>query len=236
MIITIDGPAGTGKTTIARELAHRVQFHYFDTGAMYRALTYCLIKNQIEISNENGEALHKILKDFQFDIKDLGREKRYYVSHEDVTDVIRSREVTQKVSEISALGAVREAMVAIQREFGKGKHAIFEGRDMGTVVFPDADMKIFLTARPAVRARRRYLELEAKKMPINQEEVLQEMIERDHFDSTREISPLKQAPDAFVIDTSDLTIEQILESILSRLSILKQVKKWKFRPRQSPRD
>ncbi len=215
MIITIDGPAGTGKTTIARELAEKLKFRYFDTGAMYRALTYCVLKNRTDIFDET--ALEELLKGFKFDIQEEKGGKRYLANDEDVTEVIRSGEVTQKVSEVSALAVVRKAIVAIQRTFGKEKNAVFEGRDMGTVVFPEAELKIYLTARPAVRAERRYLELKDKKIPIKAEDVLQELIERDHFDSTREISPLKQAPDAFVIDTSDLTIEQVLESILAKL-------------------
>jgi CMP/dCMP kinase len=125
--------------------------------------------------------------------------------------------VTQRVSEVSAHPAVRHALVAIQREFGEGKNAVFEGRDMGTVVFPKADFKFFLTARPAVRAERRYLEFKQKKMPTTSEEVLQALLERDHFDSTREISPLKQAEDAHLIDTSDITIEEVIDQILVRI-------------------
>lgn len=215
MIITIDGPAGTGKTTIARQLAQKLKYDYFDTGAMYRALTYRLIKNDVDVRDTHS--LTSFLDAFRFDIRDVEGKKHYFVDSEDVTDLIRSREVTQKVSEVSAHGDVRKAIVAIQREFGKGKNTVFEGRDMGTVVFPQAECKIFLTARPAVRAERRYLEFKEKKMPVNEEEVLKEMVERDHFDSTREISPLKQAEDAYVIDTSDLTIDQVIEHILAKL-------------------
>lgn len=122
--------------------------------------------------------------------------------------------MTQKVSEVSAHPEVRAVLVALQREFGKGKNAVFEGRDMGSIVFPMAEVKIFLTARPAVKAERRYREFKEKKMPITQEEVFQALTERDHFDSKREFSPLKQAEDAHVIDTSDLTIEQVIDQIL----------------------
>lgn len=212
MIVTIDGPAGTGKTTIARSLAEKLKFSYFDTGAMYRALTYRLHKEKVDLAD--AEILSVFLGNFKFDIRDIGKEKRYFIDGEDVTEIIRSPQVNQKVSEVSARPEVRKALVAIQREFGKGKNAIFEGRDMGTVVFPKADVKFFLTARPAVRAERRYLEFKGKKMPATQEEVLRELLERDHFDSTREISPLKQADDAHIIDTSDVTIDQVIEQIL----------------------
>jgi len=216
MIITIDGPAGTGKTTVARKLAKSLHYHYFDTGAMYRALTYHLIKNRVDIHNH--EKVRELLANFLFDIREMNDQKHYFLDSEDVTEVIRSREVTQKVSEVAALADVRKALVAIQRAFGEHNNAVFEGRDMGTVVFPQAEKKIFLTARAAVRAERRYLELKAKKIPVNAEDILKEITDRDTFDSTREISPLRQADDAFVIDTSDLTSDQVVEQILAQLS------------------
>jgi len=213
MIITIDGPAGTGKTTIARAVAEKLKFNYFDTGAMYRALTYRINKEKIELHDQN--TLSAFLVSFKFEIRDVGKEKRYFVEDKDVTDLIRTPQVTQAVSRVSAHPEVRKALVAIQREFGKNKNAVFEGRDMGTVVFPKAEVKIFLTARPAVRAERRYLEFKEKKIPATQEEVLQELLERDHFDSTREIAPLQRAEDAHLIDTSDFTIEQVTDQILT---------------------
>ena len=218
MIITIDGPAGTGKTTIARRLAEKLAYNYFDTGAMYRALTHLVIKNQIDIYD--AKALSIFLADFHLDIKDVAGQKHYYVDGEDVTDVIRTQEVTQKVSEISANGAIRNAIVEIQRGFGKNNNAVFEGRDMGTVVFPKAEYKIFLTARPTVRAERRYLELKEKntQAPVQEQDILKELMARDHSDSTREISPLKEAAGALLIDTSDLSIDQVVEQILGHVS------------------
>jgi CMP/dCMP kinase len=213
MIITIDGPAGTGKTTIARLLAEKLQFNYFDTGAMYRALTYRIGKEQIDLTDQ--EKLNTFLSHFRFDIREAEKQKRYFADGEDVTEAIRTPEVTQRVSAVSALSEVRRALVAIQREFGKEKNAVFEGRDMGTVVFPQAERKIFLTARPAVRAERRYLEFKEQKIPAVQEEVLQSLLARDQFDSAREISPLKQAEDAYLIDTSDLTLEQVMTLVLN---------------------
>jgi CMP/dCMP kinase len=213
MIITIDGPAGTGKTTIARMLAERLKFAYFDTGAMYRALTYYLSKQQVELKDE--EKLSTLLKNFQFEIREMGKEKRYFVFEKDVTELIRTEEITRKVSEIAALPAVREALVAIQREYGKKKNAIFEGRDMGTIVFPKADVKIFLTARASVRAERRYFEFKEKNHPVKEQQVLKDILERDQFDASRLVSPLKQAEDAHLIDTSDLTVDQVIEKMLT---------------------
>lgn len=211
MIITIDGPAGTGKTTVAREVAKTLGYRFFDTGAMYRALAYKL--GRLNLSLEDHEKLLPFLETFVFDIREVSGHERYFVENEDVTDVIRSSEVTQAVSVVAAHPRVRQALVFLQRAFGKKGNAVFEGRDMGTIVFPDADLKIFLTARPAVRAERRYLELKDKTMPTTQEEVMHQLVERDHFDSTREISPLKQASDAHLIDTSDLNLQQVLKRI-----------------------
>lgn len=211
MIITIDGPAGTGKTTIARKVAEKLGYLYFDTGAMYRSATYLMLKENIDL--EDKTRVSSFLEQFKFTIRSERGGKRYFVDSEDVTDLIRTSEITKHVSAVSSLTAVRETLVAIQRDFGQGTNSIFEGRDMGTVVFPKADVKVFLTARPAVRAERRYLELKDQSLKTT-EEVMQELLKRDHFDSTREISPLKQAEDAHLIDTSDLTIDEVVEQIL----------------------
>jgi len=216
MIITIDGPIGTGKSTIAKEIAEAIGYIFFDTGAMYRSLTYGVCKNKI--NSDNPEEIVKYLQDFSFDIKIKDETKHYYVNDEDVTDDIRGKEVTSLVSKIAAVKEVREQMVEIQREFAVGVNAIFEGRDMGTVVFPNAELKIFLTGRVEVRAQRRFDELKAKFPKENKNLTLETVIEninhRDHLDSTREASPLRQAEDAVVIDTSDLNIEEVVFRIL----------------------
>ncbi len=215
MIITIDGPVATGKSTIARKLAEALGYIYFDTGAMYRALTYAIIKSQIDINNL--EALQKFLDSCDFDLRIHRVGRRYVVNGEDVTDQIRSRDVTSHVSQIAALSAVRDKLVFIQRELAKGVNVVFEGRDMGTVVFPDADLKIFLTGRVEVRAQRRLLEIQQERPQeadgLTLEQVMQEISERDRLDSTREISPLKKAKDAFVVDTSDLSVDEIVFQI-----------------------
>lgn len=215
MIITIDGPVATGKSTIAKKLAEELGYIFFDTGAMYRALTYAIIKNNVDA--DNPQALEEFLKKFNFDIKIQQRQKKYFANGEDVTGAIRSEKVTSTVSKISAIPAVREKLTAIQRQFALGVNAVFEGRDMGTTVFPDAKLKIFLSGRPEVRAKRRFEEIqrenpeEAKMMTL--EQVLDSINQRDAYDSSRTLSPLKKADDAYVIDTSDLTIDEVVLKI-----------------------
>lgn len=216
MIITIDGPIATGKSTIAKHLAHEIGFIYFDTGAMYRSITYGILKNKIDANNP--AALAEYLKNFNFEIKVKHGERFYIVEGEDVSLKIRNEEVTANVSRISALPAVREKLVALQRQLAVGVNAVFEGRDMGTVVFPNAQLKIFLTGRPEIRAKRRFEEFRSKfpeeALHMTLEKVMEDIAERDKYDTEREISPLKQAEDACVVDTSDLTIDEIVIKIL----------------------
>lgn len=216
MIITIDGPIATGKSTIAKTLAREIGYIYFDTGAMYRCVTYGILKNNINL--DDPEQLKKFLDAFKFDVKIKHGERRYFVDNEDVTDKIRLGEVTSTVSKVSALHPVREKLVALQREFAVGVNAVFEGRDMGSVVFPDAQLKIFLTGRQEVRAKRRFDELKMKYpeecKDLTLEKSVEDLNRRDKLDMTRNLSPLKQAPDALVIDTSDLTVEEIILRIL----------------------
>lgn len=216
MIITIDGPIATGKSSIAKRLAHDIGFIYFDTGAMYRCLTYGTIKHKVNV--DDPKALEEFLKNFKFDIKIKHADRIYLVDGEDVTLKIRGPEVTSGVSKVSALPAVREKLVAMQRELAVGVNAVFEGRDMGSVVFPTAQLKIFLTGRPEVRAARRFAELRAKfpeeTTDLTVQKVLEDIDARDSYDTHREISPLKQADDACVVDTSDLSIDEIILKIL----------------------
>lgn len=216
MIITIDGPAGTGKTTVAKKVAEALHFAYFDTGAMYRAVTWLLLEKKILFSDE--ERIEEELSHFKFSIKGKGKEKRYFVNDKNVTEQIRSQQVTAAVSEVSALPSVRLALWKMQYEFGNQGDAVFEGRDMGTVVFPDAEIKIFLTARPEVRAERRLKEIIQKKyydaQEMDHDKMLAEIIRRDEYDSSRALAPLKCADDAFIIDTSDSSIDQVVDAIL----------------------
>lgn len=216
MIITIDGQIATGKSTIAKKLAEELGYIYFDTGAMYRCITYMAIKKKLDI--ENPRDLEELLNNFTFDIKVKFGERRYFVDKEDITRQIRGEEVTSQVSKVSAIPQLREKMVCMQRQFAVGVNAVFEGRDMGTVVFPEADLKIFLTGRPEIRAKRRYDELK-EKFPVESENLtLQKALEdinaRDAFDMNRAASPLKCAADAVEVDTSDLSIDEVVMRIL----------------------
>ena len=217
MIITIDGPSGTGKTTVAQRVADRLHFIYFDTGAMYRCFTWFVLENQIDISD--SLVVNELLTKFDFNVVEKDDQKFYFVGNNNVTEVIRSRPVTLHVSAVSALKEVREFLLTIQHRFAKmQKNIVFEGRDLGTVVFPNAGLKIFLTADPQVRAERRLNEIH-EKWPeqgkiINREQMLLDIIRRDEFDSTREIAPLRCSPGALKIDTSYLSIDQVVDQIV----------------------
>lgn len=216
MIITIDGPVATGKSSIAKLVASELGFIFFDTGAMYRCVAHGIMKNNVDIHDQ--QALEAFLHDFTYEIKRVRGERVYLANGEDVTLKIRSMEITNRVSEVAALPAVRARLVHVQRQFAQGINSVFEGRDMGTTVFPEADLKIFLTGRSAVRAKRRFDELRAKfpkeTENLTVEEAEKDITQRDEYDSTRDISPLCQPEDALVIDTSDHSIEDIVLMIL----------------------
>lgn len=217
MIITIDGPIATGKSTIAKKLAEKLGFIYFDTGAMYRCLTFALIKKDVNF--EDPAELETFLASYTFDIKVIEGEKHYYVGSEDVTKHIRNEEVTSLVSQVAAVGPVRQKLVAVQRAWGtSGVNAVFEGRDLGTVVFPHAELKIFLAGSVEVRSLRRYEEFRAKfpeeTKDLTLEKTIEDINRRDLYDTTRELSPLRQAEDAHVIDTSTLSIDDVVDKII----------------------
>lgn len=216
MIVTIDGPSGTGKSTVAARVAQRLGFVYFDTGAMYRAFTWVLLEKNIDVQDSCQVA--KVLEEFEFNIEESQGEKRYFVGNSDVTEVIRSRLVTSHVSAVSALAEVRTWLLRIQHQFGLKRDAVFEGRDLGTVVFPQAQVKIFLIADPKVRAERRLNELQSKKSngfaDLNCEETMKELLSRDAYDSSRLLAPLKCPEGAFVIDTTSLSIEEVVDKVV----------------------
>lgn len=228
MIITIDGPSGTGKSTVAKGVAKKLQFTFFDTGAMYRSLAWLIVKEKIDPLDQ--AKVEEILPRFEYEIRPTGHgERHYFVQGEDVTHEIRSQSISMVASQIAVYPAVREAMVKIQRAFGRAVDAVFEGRDMGTIVFPNAELKIFLTAKPEVRAERRYRELIHKfpDLSMTFDEILKEIEERDQTDSTRAVSPLKQASDAVLIDTSKFTAEQVIDKIV-RMKPKRRFPKMKF--------
>jgi len=216
MIITIDGPSGTGKTTVARKVADKLHFIYFDTGAMYRCFTWFVLEHNVSVNDSS--AIENLLKKFVFNIVEQNGLKQYFVGDRNVTEVIRSRPVTAHVSVVSALKEVRAFLLTIQHHFAQSQNAVFEGRDLGTVVFPDAELKIFLTADPEIRAERRLNEILEKKPEeagsFDREQMLTEIMQRDAYDSTREIAPLRCPPDALQIDTSHLSIDQVVDQIV----------------------
>ncbi len=216
MIITIDGPSGTGKTTVARRVADQLHFVYFDTGAMYRCFTWFVLERNVAV--DDSSAIEALLKKFVFNIVEKNGAKQYFVGDQNVTEVIRSRPVTANVSAVSALREVRASLLTIQHRFAQGRNAVFEGRDLGTVVFPTAELKIFLTADPEIRAERRLNEILEKRPEevgtLNREQILVDIVRRDEYDSTREIAPLRCPPDALQIDTSHLSIDQVVDQIV----------------------
>ncbi|MDO5044982.1 MAG: (d)CMP kinase, partial [Coriobacteriia bacterium] len=219
MIITIDGPAGSGKSTIARALAQTLSYTYLDTGAMYRALTYRALQEGIALDDE--AALSALAQQERISFIESGaQETRIVIGGLEVSKEIRTAEVDANVSEVSAHKKVREELVAQQQGIGRELDLVAEGRDMGSVVFPQAEVKVFLTASPQVRAHRRYLQnLERSKVTPDfdlqsEEEILRAIIKRDEYDASREISPLKAADDAHTIDTSTLNLQEVLDQII----------------------
>ena len=208
MIVTIDGPAGVGKSTVARELARRLGFRYLDTGAMYRAVTLLALKTETDLTDVQALVRLATQMDFQFD------GQRVIVDGNDVTRAIREPEVTQHVSAIADVPELREQLVQRQREIAAEGDYVCEGRDQGSVVFPGAFCKIFLTASAEVRARRRYRQLSDQGMMADYEAVLAEQIERDRRDATRPVGALVKAPDAIEVVTDGKSLEQVVEELL----------------------
>lgn len=211
--IAIDGPAGAGKSTIAKLAAKKLNFIYVDTGALYRAIAYNAVKLGVAISDENQ--VECLLNHTQVQLKFVDGEQRVLVNGQDVTDFIRTPEVSMASSGISALPAVRRFLLSLQRDIAKNNNVIMDGRDIGTVVLPDAKIKIFLTASAACRAKRRYEELAEKGNDVNYDDILRDIETRDYNDSHREIAPLKPAEDSVLVDTSGETLEKSLSRLLA---------------------
>lgn len=226
IIIAIDGHSSCGKSTFAKLIAAKLGYKYIDTGAMYRAATLFSIQNNFfESGMLNIELLINSLDKINIDFQQNKETKSndIYLNEKNVEKQIRSLEVSNYVSEVSAIKEVRHKMVALQQEMGQKKGIVMDGRDIGTVVFPDAELKIFLTASPEIRAERRFKELVEKGERVLYEDVLQNVIKRDRIDSTRKESPLKQADDALLLDNSNLTMEEEwawVEKGLQKLDVL----------------
>ena len=209
--IAIDGPAGAGKSTIARKLAADLGYVYVDTGAMYRAMAYFFIQNNIRSDDE--KAIADACKDVDVTIQYKDNEQQVILNGENVNGVIRNEEVGNMASATSVYPVVRTKLVELQRQLAERENVIMDGRDIGTVVLPNANVKIYLTASSAVRAKRRYDELTAKGVDCNIKEIEQDIIERDYRDMHRETSPLKQAEDAVLLDSSDLDIDGVVAAM-----------------------
>ena len=207
LIVAIDGPAGSGKSTIAKLLAKKYDLTYIDTGAMYRMITLYLLENNIDISDlkEVERVLNTVNLDMQGD--------KFFLDNVDVSTKIREKRINDNVSKVASIKIVRSNLVDLQRKISNNKDVILDGRDVGTVIFPNAQVKIFLIASPEERARRRYNEFLEKKTEITYDEVLKSIKERDHIDSTRDESPFVKADDAIELDSTNLTIEDVVNFI-----------------------
>lgn len=213
-IITIDGPAGVGKSTISRKVAARYGYTYLDTGAMYRAVAWYLVQNGIDI--DNIADVESVLDDITITLlpaQNEGDDVGVLLNGENISAQIRTPEISMIASTVSALPAVREKLTAMQRQIGAQGCVVAEGRDTGTVVFPEASNKFYLDARPEARAGRRALQLRERGETVDEEKLLEMTIARDKQDSEREIAPLKKADDAVLVDTTDLTADQVFKAI-----------------------
>lgn len=218
IIIAIDGWSSCGKSTLAKALAKKLEYGYIDTGAMYRACTYYFQKENIDISNESQVA--EALKNIEISFKSISGKNTTFLNGTNVEADIRSMKVSNMVSPVAELSAVRRDLVRQQQEMGKRKSVVLDGRDIGTVVFPDAELKIFLTADADIRAQRRFDELKEKGLDIKIEDVISNLQERDRIDSTRSDSPLKQAEDAYLLDNSKLDLEASIEVVMDLIDKL----------------
>ena len=211
MQVAIDGPASSGKSTISKLIAKENHFVYLDTGAMYRVVTLAVLKNNISL--DDHEAIEKLVQTIEISFSMQDGKQSVFMNGEDVTDEIRSVEVTRNVSAVSALKEVRTRLVHLQQEIAENHSIIMDGRDIGTVVLPQAEIKIFLVASVEERARRRFIENQEKGIEMSYEELVEDIRRRDHIDSTRKESPLRKAEDAIEVDTTKMTIEDVVKVV-----------------------
>lgn len=211
LVIAVDGPAGAGKSTIAKIVADKLNINYIDTGAMYRAITYKVLQNDVDVNNENE--IIKIAKKSEIDFKD----NNIYLDGKILKDEIRTPEVSHNVSNVAQIKEVRHLMVDVQRDIGNKNSVILDGRDIGSYVFPNANYKFFLVASPEERGERRYKELIKKGYTTTLEEVINDVIRRDEIDSNREFAPLVKANDAIEIDTAGKSVEKVVQSVINKI-------------------
>lgn len=209
--VAIDGPAGAGKSTVARAAAAQLNYIYVDTGALYRAVGVYALRQGVETTNR--EQVTALLGDISVELKFVDGEQQVLLNSENVSAEIRTPEASMAASNVSAIPEVRAFLFDLQRDIAKKNNCIMDGRDIGTVVLPDAQVKIFLTAAPEKRAKRRYDELIAKGSSVEYKDVLEDLIKRDYNDSHREVAPLKPAQDSVIVDTSDLDLQQSIEKV-----------------------
>ncbi len=214
--VAIDGPAGAGKSTIAKMIAKKMNYIYVDTGAMYRAMALYLLRNRV--SAEDAAQISKECRNADITIRYENGEQVVLLNGENVNGLIRTEEVGNMASKSSPNPDVRKKLVDLQRQLAKTADVIMDGRDIGTCVLPDANVKVYLTASSTVRAKRRFDELTAKGIECDFDEIEQDIIQRDHQDMTRELSPLKQADDAILVDSSDMSIEEVVEAIIGLIN------------------
>lgn len=211
MQVAIDGPASSGKSTISKLIAKENHLLYLDTGAMYRVVTLAVLRNHISL--EDYDAIYELVQNIEIRFSMKDGKQSVFMNGEDVTDEIRSLEVTKNVSAVSALKEVRTRLVHLQREIAENHSIIMDGRDIGTVVLPQAEIKIFLVASVEERAKRRFIENQEKGIEMSYEELVEDIRRRDYIDSTRKESPLKKAEDAIEIDTTTMTIEDVVKTV-----------------------
>lgn len=211
--VAIDGPAGAGKSTIAKAAAKEIGFIYVDTGALYRTVGINALRNKVNM--ESDEDIASVLPSTQVQLKFVDGEQRMYLNGEDVSSEIRLPEASMAASRVSAVPKVREFLFDLQRDLAKKNNCIMDGRDIGTVVLPDAKVKIFLTASPECRADRRYKELCQKGVEVNYDDVLSDIVKRDYNDSHRAVAPLKPAEDSVYLDTSELDLQQSIDAVIN---------------------